>query len=89
MRQSHKSHLRNILIENAHNSKTYPANKVVADGGALLHQISWNKNCSYSEVIGQHCDYLQNNYGLCIVVFDGYGNGATTKDHEQRRRKKE
>ena len=43
MRQSHKSHLRNILIENAHNSKIYPANKVVADGGALLHQISWNK----------------------------------------------
>ena len=49
------------------------------------HEI---KKCSYSEVIDQYCDYLQNNYGSYIVVFDGYGNGASTKDHEHRRRNK-
>ena len=88
MRESHKSDLKNILIENVHNFETYPTSKIVVDGGALLHQVSWNKNCSYSEVIDQYCDYLQNNYGSCIVVFDGYGNGASTKDHEHRRRNK-
>ena len=87
MRRSY-SDLKNILIENVHNFETYPTSKIVVDGGALLHQVSWNKNCSYSEVIDQYCDYLQNNYGSCIVVFDGYGNGASTKDHEHRRRNK-
>ena len=59
MRESHKSDLKNILIENAHNFETYPANKFVVDGGALLHQVLWNKNCSYSVVIDQYCDYIQ------------------------------
>lgn len=58
------------------------------DGGALLHQVSWKKSCTYSEVIDQYFTYLSNNYGLCIVVFDGYGNGPSTKDHEHRRRTK-
>ena len=44
MCESHKSDLKNILIENVHNFETYPASKFVADGGALLHQVSWNKN---------------------------------------------
>ena len=30
----------------------------------------------------------QYNYASCIVVFDGYGNGASTNDHEHRRRNK-
>ena len=63
MRWSHKSDLKNIVIENVHNSDTYGTSKVDVDGGALLHQVSWNKNCSYSEIINQYCDYLQNNYG--------------------------
>ena len=66
MRESHKSDLKNILIENAHNFETCPTSKIVVDGGALLYQVSWNKNCSYSEVIDQYCDYLQNSYGSCI-----------------------
>ena len=87
MCESHKSDLKNIFIENARNFKTYPDSKIVVEGGALLHQVSWNKKCSYSEV--QYCDYLQNNYGLCIIVFDSYGNGVSAKDHEHRRRNKE
>ena len=96
MRESHKSDLKNILVENLLNFETYPGSKIVVDGGALLHQVSRNKNCSYNEVIDQHygevideyCDYLQNNYGSCIVVLDDYGNGANTKDQEHRRRNK-
>ena len=64
MRESHKSNLKNILIENFRNFETYPTNKIVVDGGALLYQVSWNKDCSYSEVIDQHYDYIQNNYGI-------------------------
>ena len=85
---SHTNLILRILTENVPNFETYPASKIVVDGGALLHQVLWNKNCSYSEVIDQYCDYLQNNYGSCIVVFDGYGNGASIKDHEHRRRNK-
>ena len=44
MRESHKSDLKNILTENVHNSETYPTSKIYADGGAPLHQVSWNKN---------------------------------------------
>ena len=35
-----------------------------------------------------NCIQLQNNYDSSIVVFDGYGNGTSTKDHEHRRRSK-
>ena len=39
MRESHKSDLKNIIIENPHNFETYPASKIVVDGGALVHGI--------------------------------------------------
>ena len=54
MQESHKSDLKNVLIENAYNFETYPASKIVVDGGALFYQVPWNKN-SYSEVIDQLC----------------------------------
>ena len=69
MLESHKSDIKNNIIEKAYNFESYPASKIVVDGGVLLHQVSWSKNCSYGEVIDQYCDYLQNNYGLGVVVF--------------------
>ena len=54
MRESHKSDLKNIFSEKAHNFETYPASKIVIDGGALPHQVSWNKNCSYSGLIDHY-----------------------------------
>ena len=39
MRESQKSDLKNIIIENAHNFETYPASKIVVDEGALVHGI--------------------------------------------------
>ena len=88
MRESHKSDVKNILLENTRIFENYPSSKIVVDGGALLHQVSLKKSCTYSEVIDQYFTYLSNNYGLCIVAFDGYGNGASTKDHEHRKRTK-
>ena len=45
MRESHKSDLKNILSESAHNFEAYPASKIDVEGDSLLHQVSWNKNC--------------------------------------------
>ena len=88
MGKPHKSSLKNNLIESARNYETYSASKIVVDKDAILYQVSWNKNCSYSEVTDQFCDCLHNNYSFCITAFDGYGNGASNKDHEHQRRKK-
>ena len=66
LRKSHKTDLDNILIENTHNIETYLSSKIVVDGDVLLHQVSWIKDCSYSEVIDKYYDYLQNNHGLSI-----------------------
>ena len=66
MRESHKSDLKSILIEKAHNFETFYASKIVVDTSALLQQVPRNKNYSYSDVIDQYFDYLHNNYGLCI-----------------------
>ena len=63
MHESHKSDFKNILIKNAHNFQTYSVSRIVADRGALFRQVSWNKICSYSEVIDQYC-YLHNDYSL-------------------------
>ena len=39
LKESQKSDLKNIIIENAHNFETYPASKIVVDGGTLVHGI--------------------------------------------------
>ena len=59
------------------NFESYSASIIVIDGGSLLHQVSWNKNCFFSEIINQYCNYLGN-----TVVFDGYDNDESTKDHK-------
>ena len=125
MRESHKSDLQNIFIENAHNfasshrrcpgrkgvllkfwpqacnsikkepasSTLKPILQVKLLSMVVRYSIKYHKNCSYSEATDHlslvKCDYLHNNYGLRIVLFDDYGNGASTNDNENRRRKKE
>ena len=32
------------------------------------------------------CIYVKLKYGNCSIIFDGYGNGPSTKDHEHKRR---
>ena len=59
----------------------------VLDGGALLHKVVWRPNSSYGEVIQQYQSYVRK-YGTCTTVFDGYGHGPSTKDHEHQRRSK-
>ena len=35
-----------------------------------------------------YAEYVRNRYSNAIVVFDGYGNGPSTKDHTHQRRTK-
>jgi len=59
----------------------------VLDGGALLHRVRWVKGSRFLDVLQQYATYIGNKYGQHpTVVFDGYGHGPTTKDHEHQRR---
>jgi len=60
---------------------------VVVDGGAMLHKVKWLKHVQFSDVLLQYVTHIHSRYGhSAIIVFDGYQCGATTKDHEHRRR---
>ena len=61
--------------------------KYVIDGGWLLHRVKWQKGFLYSEIINQYVDYVTRHYGVnVVIVFDGYGNGPSIKDHEHDKR---
>ncbi|KAK3750311.1 hypothetical protein QZH41_001771 [Actinostola sp. cb2023] len=58
----------------------------VLDGGALIHRVTWPRGTIYNDVCSLYVQYIQRRYGSPTVVFDGYGNGPSTKDctHERR-----
>ena len=58
----------------------------VLDSGALLHRIKWAKKGTYREIAKQYVSYVHSNYGNCCIVFYGYGQGPSIKDHEHQRR---
>ena len=59
----------------------------VIDGGALLHRVKWAKKAAYKDIVEQYVCYIQTRYGgSSCIVFDGYGYGPSTKDHEHQRR---
>ena len=56
------------------------------DGGALIHRIKWPKKATYRDVANIYVQYVQQHYGHSCIVFDGYMQGASIKDHEHQRR---
>ena len=59
----------------------------VIDGGALLHSVRWPRHISFSDVVDIYVKFLHSRYAQsAVIVFDGYDCGATTKDHEHKRR---
>jgi len=59
----------------------------VIDGGCLLHRVKWPKVGLYGDVLDLYRRYVLKHFGNgCVVVFDGYNSGPTTKDHEHFRR---
>lgn len=44
---------------------------------------------TYGDVVKQYMQFVHSHYGLSdkvTIVFDGYLNGPSTKDHERERR---
>ena len=58
----------------------------VLDGGALIHRIKWLKKATYKAIAKQYVTYVRAKYGHSCIVFDGYEQGPSIKDHEHQRR---
>ena len=86
LRKPNKSNLAKIITEDAISLDTIPPSKIVIDGGALLHQVWWRKGATYNEIFHQYSEYLNLKHGFYAIVFDGYDNGPSSKDHEHMRR---
>lgn len=54
----------------------------------MLHRIPWPRGATFGKIIDMYAEYVRNRYSNAIVVFDGYGNGPSTKDHTHQRRTK-
>ena len=62
------------------------ATDYVLDGGALLHRVRWLPNSTYNDIISQYQMHINMKFCCCHIVFDGYTNGVSIKDHEHQRR---
>ena len=56
------------------------------DGSALIHKVTWAKKVTYQDIVKQYVSYVRARYGNCCIVFDGYKQGLSIKDHEHERR---
>ena len=83
MRKANKALLTKTLLSKVPSRQTNVLNTdYVLDGGALLHRVRWLPNSTYNDIICQYQRYINVKFGRCHVIFDGYGNGASIKDHE-------
>ena len=55
-------------------------------GGHLLHRVVWDEQSNYLEIIQKYINYMESHYGKSSIVFDGYQDGPSTKNHEHARR---
>ena len=55
----------------------------IVASGYLLQRVFWDDE-TFRDIIKQYEKYLKVNYGVCTVVFDGYGK-MSIKDHEHLR----
>lgn len=59
----------------------------VVDGGWLLHRIKWQQGFIFARILEQYIEYIARHFASIVnIVFDGYENGASTKDHEHEKR---
>ena len=57
----------------------------VVDGGALLRKTTRKKGIKFKDIVHLYKNYVKSNYGQSTIVFDGYGNNPSTKDHQHSR----
>ena len=73
-------------IENVKGVKDGNVQRYVTDEGYLLHRDVWDKQSTYQEIIQKYTNYVESDYGKSSIIFDGYQDGPSMKDHEQARR---
>ena len=54
----------------------------VVDGGWLLHQVKWSSSATINTIFDTYVRYVDKDFKDATVVFDGYGEEPSTKDHE-------
>ena len=87
MRKSNKSALAKALTDHLPEVEKPVVTKHVLDGGALLHRVKWFPNAPYGRIVEQYQTYINTKYGFpCTVIFDGYEDSQSIKDHEHERR---
>ena len=86
MRKSAKSFLMKAVTKNVPRDASHVSPVYILDGGALLRKIKWIPNSTVRNVILQYSQYIKFKYGLCCVVFDGYDEKPSIKDHKHQRR---
>ena len=60
----------------------------VLDAGFLLQRIPWRTGSSYGDICDQYVVHVKRQYGVAVIVFDGYDSGPSTKDATHIRRTK-
>ena len=86
MRKGPKHEFGRELKSNAKTlSKELTTHMYVIDGGWLLHQVKWTSH-SISQIIQSYIKFVLSRFNKPTVIFDGYGNIPSTKDHEHVRR---
>ena len=86
MRKTNKAQLAKALKEGVQPCEQSVQGFHVLDGGSLLHRVKWSKKATYKEIAMQYVRHVQAKYGLACVIFDGYEQGPSLKDHEHQRR---
>ena len=74
------------VTKNVPRDTSYVSSVYILDGETLLCKIKWIPNSTVHNVILQFSHYIRFKYGLCCVVFDGYDEKPSIKDHEHQRR---
>jgi len=59
----------------------------VVDGGCILHRVRWMRGVTCEHLTEQFVSYIRSKFGTgAVIVFDGYEDVPSTKDHEHKRR---
>jgi len=87
MRKTEKAQLAKEIRKDCLSAVVPCGTRCGVDGGYLLRAVVWTKGSTYDDVCYQYVNFIGKNFGSsAVVVFDGYVTGASTKDHEHKRR---
>ena len=84
MRKPKKATLRNTLVTKKVDID--PNLLHILDGGALLHKVRWPTSFTFEDVCKLYVDHITSKHGISTIVFEGYSDTPSTKDHEHVRR---